>query len=345
VEGVAQVLETARQRHPGEPELVLYSLLWHEVPDLGFPIDDRWAQTTKELAAWIDSDAAHRERGLDLLDRGWISAWRAAGAPQDPNIDLGELVPTSLSRGARAEALLWLLDRARPGPEVVAEPASVRVDLTEDSRAVVGSVILRTRGQRHAWGDVDLRGAVPGIELVTRTFDGTAAEVSFRVIPAALHRGVPHDLALIIRVRGPREDRMLTIPIRLRVRSSPGAMVRRAFGRGRPAPGHAALLSPANRLGASLLFGAVFGAAMGAFRMALGAVIPGGSMTKGLDWVTYEQVEKVVYSFGVHGGTDADRLGNPWIWFGVAAAILIATLGSIAGIFGALNRVLRGRGR
>ncbi len=228
VEQVVSIMEAVRRRYPQEMELPLFALLWQLGADIGFPYDGAWAQDSKQLASWIGRDAAHRERGLDLLDRGWIPAWLGWEEPDQ----FSDILSIELSRGARAETLLWILDPELPGPEVVPDRRTLGISLPEAGPETTFSVTLQPQGNGHAWGEVDLLGATTGITLVTHTFDGTPAIISVRVTPAALHGNPPRDLALVVRVRGPRADQTLTIPIRLTLRPPLGTLLRRVLTAG-----------------------------------------------------------------------------------------------------------------
>nr|WP_141657224.1 hypothetical protein [Thiocapsa sp. KS1] len=225
-EDTLAAMDAVLRTYPGEPDLAVYTLLWRLAPDLGFPVGDGWVKTTKELAAWIDRDDDHRTRGLDLLDRGWVGTWLLANGRLDASGDLSARVPLGLTRAARAETLLWLLDPDVPGPRVLAEPARLKLSFKSSSPESTIGVTLRSEGPGYAWGSVDLQGAVPGVELLTRQFDGTPSTVSLRVRPSTMRPGVSRDLSLVIRTYGPREDHELRVPMRLRIRGSATAMAR-----------------------------------------------------------------------------------------------------------------------
>ncbi len=218
--GAVAAMDAVLGAYPGEPDLVVYTLLWRLAPDMGFPVEDGWVKTAKELAAWLDYDDDHRARGLDLLDRGWIDTWLVASGRLDAPGHLSARIPTSLTRAARAETLLWLLDPDLPGPRVLAEPARLKLSYRSSGPESTIGVTLCSEGPGYAWGSVDLQGTAPGVELLTRHFDGTPSTVSLRIRPSAMRPGASHDLTLVIRTCGPRADHELRVPMCLQVRGS-----------------------------------------------------------------------------------------------------------------------------
>jgi hypothetical protein len=179
-------MDGARRAYPKEPELAVYALLWHAAPDLGFPVDGGWVSTTKALAAWMDRDPARRERGLELLDRGWIPTWLAAKRAIDDPKGLFALVDSGLTRGARAEILLNLLNPKRRAPKVTADPLRLKLRVSEASPEKSMQVILEQKGRGHAWGDISLEGDSRGLSLGSGFFDGTPATVTIKVDPAQI---------------------------------------------------------------------------------------------------------------------------------------------------------------
>jgi hypothetical protein len=215
-------MDEALRRYPREGDLPVYAFLWRRVPDLGLPVGDTWVKTPRELAGWIDGAERHRDQASRLLDSGWIPIWLNAIGRLDHADRLSELASLGMSTASRVETLLWLLDPSLPGPAVVADPPVPTGTLSRGKSETTLSVTLRNTGRAYAWGGVDLEGAVPGIRLLTPSFDGTPAELSLRVTRAELRSTHLDGLVLVVRVRGPREDQLLRVPIELRIRGPVG---------------------------------------------------------------------------------------------------------------------------
>lgn len=293
------------ERIDGIQHLPGYSVRWYASPRAPFPAGDTEVENPAALAAWIDLSPEHRQRGLKLLESGWLDLWLAStGRLSEPRA-LDGLRRAPGSSQARVEMLLRLLDPARPPAQVQVEPAKLNVgDLSPGDRAE-RSIMIKTLGKGYAWGACALEGDTLGMRVDPLSFDGTPAKLTLTVDSAGVAPFTQCQATLVVSCFDGRAEQTLRIPVRYRVR-----------------------VPLADKIGRSILAGAVVGGGMALLRLVAGSTLTGPNAAAApLDWVPMAWV-----------GALFDRSLEGFI----GVAILgLALLGALIGTWVYLARVCR----
>ena len=289
----------------GIEHLPAYVVRWHFDARAPFPVENDEVSSPKALAAWMEASAGHRALGETLLETGWIDLWlESTGRRAGPGL-LESLRELDCSDQARRELLLRSLDPDRPAPKLRLDPDRLDLGKLAPGASVQRSLTLKSRGGGHIWGSASLDGETVGMRLEPLAFDGAPARFTLNVDTSGIPPFTNRAAEVVVHCNDGREERVLRVPIRYRVR-----------------------VPVAGTIGRSLLVGAVAGGVMGLLRLWAGSTINGpGAADQTLDWVSMDWVAGVFdRSFGE---------------FLLLVAMAVALLGAVIGGIVYLSAVCR----
>ena len=175
-------IQECRERHSGDPELVVFGALCRLNSQQPMPFGKRRAATPKDFVALVDSGRRSQRAGIDLLRRGWIRTWLAGTGRLSDGAAFDRLVgEAGVSWETKLEGVLQLLDPQLPRPLAVVVPDKLdfgRIPIG-DRRASKLKIRNKTRG--HLAGEARLVKDNPGVILRGASFEGASNSVQVEV--------------------------------------------------------------------------------------------------------------------------------------------------------------------
>ena len=211
-------IENTRRFYLDQKKMGTYCVLWRYYPDLPFQFAQQQITDPIKLAEQIDASAENTEKGITILNNGWLRAWLVGTGKITATVELDQaLLDTNNSDQSKLEAILHLLNPQLAYPELHSHATELNFQRLYYGESKTLKWTLSNRGRGYLNGEIILAHYGSGLFLDKYLVEGNYQDYEVTVkVMKTLKEGI-HNNTLQVCSNGGNID----IPVRFIVRNPP----------------------------------------------------------------------------------------------------------------------------
>ena len=173
-----QFVRKIRLQFADDPALGAYCVLWHFAPDVPLPFAGRGYTDPAALAAMFYRDDQYWQRGVEYLQRGWLTAWLlGCGSINDMDALNALMLDSGKSPPAQLDILSRLMNPDVPRPRMVVQPEFIKFGKLQKGEYKTRLLRIRQAGCGCLHGRLRLSGDDQGLVFSAFDFEGALSDI------------------------------------------------------------------------------------------------------------------------------------------------------------------------